>query len=68
MGTGLSQSGVNDGAGAEIKDVHTAMNAENLVVYHDGKGQEIKHIRKIRPHMGRPVFSDTFRVESVSLA
>lgn len=45
----------------------TTVNTEYLVVYDDAQGKEIKHVRKVMPHIRIAVFPRAFRVEAIRL-
>lgn len=43
------------------------MDAEYLVVDHDGQGEEVEHIGEIVPDIGVAVFAVTFSVKAIGL-
>lgn len=43
----------------------TAVNTEYLIIDDDAQGEEIKHVRKIMPHIRIAVFSRAFGVEAI---
>jgi hypothetical protein len=43
------------------------MNTENLIINDDRKRQEIKHIRKNLPHLGRMILPHTLGVKAITL-
>ena len=45
----------------------TAVDAENLIVDHDGEGEEIEHVRKVVPDVRVAVLARAFGVEPVRL-
>ena len=45
----------------------SAMHAENLVIDHDGKGEEIEHVGEVMPDIGVAVFAVAFGIEAVGL-
>lgn len=49
---------------ARISARRTAVNSEDSVVDDGGQREEVEHVRKVRPYMGRAVFSHAFRVKT----
>ena len=45
----------------------SAMHAENLVVDHDGKGEEIEHVGEVMPDIGVAVFAVAFGIKAIGL-
>ena len=43
------------------------MNAEYLIIDNHRQRQKVEHIGEVRPDMGRTIFSNTFRIESIRL-
>ena len=44
-----------------------AMHAENLVVDHDGKGEEIEHVGEVMPDIGVAIFAVAFGIKAIGL-
>jgi hypothetical protein len=44
---------------------HTSMHAEYLIIDDNTQRKEIKHIRKVVPHIGIAVLPRTFRIKSI---
>lgn len=50
-----------------IQEKVTSVNAKDLIVNDGAEGEEVEHVGKVAPDIRRAVFSDTFRVEPISL-
>lgn len=44
------------------------MNTKDFVIYHNGKGQEVKQVGKVLPNVGSSIILQTLVVEAINLS